>query len=93
MIAQAGLLSYRMGFETPLEDSTCTQRFCGIRIHHLSTSHSAASDLGLMKYMFHGVLDFSFKNRISNTSGYINTPGDRYLRWIPLKPNPLYQPL
>lgn len=26
MIAQAGLLSYRMGFETPLTKSTCTQR-------------------------------------------------------------------
>jgi hypothetical protein len=26
MIAQAGLLSYRMGFRTPLEESTCTQR-------------------------------------------------------------------
>ncbi|KAK2749436.1 putative tRNA threonylcarbamoyladenosine biosynthesis protein kae1 [Myotisia sp. PD_48] len=27
MIAQAGLLAYRTGFRTPLEDSTCTQRF------------------------------------------------------------------
>lgn len=27
MIAQAGLLSYRMGFQTTLADSTCTQRF------------------------------------------------------------------
>ncbi len=27
MIAQAGLLSYRMGFETPLTKSTCTQRW------------------------------------------------------------------
>ena len=26
MIAQAGLLSYRMGFQTPLAKSTCTQR-------------------------------------------------------------------
>lgn len=26
MIAQAGLLSYRMGYETPLAKSTCTQR-------------------------------------------------------------------
>lgn len=26
MIAHAGLLSYRMGFETPIEKSTCTQR-------------------------------------------------------------------
>ena len=27
MIAQAGLLSFRMGFETPLTKSTCTQRW------------------------------------------------------------------
>ncbi|GAB1523481.1 putative tRNA threonylcarbamoyladenosine biosynthesis protein kae1 [Rhizoctonia solani] len=27
MIAQAGLLSYRMGHETPLEKTSCTQRF------------------------------------------------------------------
>jgi N6-L-threonylcarbamoyladenine synthase len=27
MIAHAGLLAFRTGFETPLEDSTCTQRF------------------------------------------------------------------
>ena len=27
MIAHAGLLAYRTGFTTPLEDSTCTQRF------------------------------------------------------------------
>ena len=26
MIAQAGLLSYRMGFQTPVAKSTCTQR-------------------------------------------------------------------
>jgi tRNA A37 threonylcarbamoyltransferase TsaD len=27
MIAQAGLLSYRMGYTTPLSKSTCTQRY------------------------------------------------------------------
>jgi len=27
MIAQAGLLGFRMGFETTLAESTCTQRF------------------------------------------------------------------
>ncbi|TNY18601.1 putative KAE1-putative O-sialo-glyco protein-endopeptidase A1 [Rhodotorula diobovata] len=27
MIAHAGLLSYRMGYETPLDDTACTQRF------------------------------------------------------------------
>ncbi|KAG8773155.1 putative tRNA threonylcarbamoyladenosine biosynthesis protein kae1 [Serendipita sp. 397] len=33
MIAQAGLLSYRMGFRTSLEDSTCTQRFRTDEVH------------------------------------------------------------
>ena len=27
MIAQAGLMSYRTGYKTPLSESTCTQRF------------------------------------------------------------------
>ena len=26
MIAQAGLLSFRMGYKTPVDQSTCTQR-------------------------------------------------------------------
>ncbi|KAJ7170002.1 glycoprotease family-domain-containing protein [Mycena filopes] len=33
MIAQAGLLSFRMGFETPLAKSTCTQRFRTDEVH------------------------------------------------------------
>ncbi|RPD63102.1 peptidase M22 glycoprotease [Lentinus tigrinus ALCF2SS1-7] len=33
MIAQAGLLSFRMGFETPLTKSTCTQRFRTDQVH------------------------------------------------------------
>ncbi|GAW07972.1 peptidase M22 glycoprotease [Lentinula edodes] len=33
MIAQAGLLSYRMGYETPLAKSTCTQRFRTDEVH------------------------------------------------------------
>ncbi|KAJ6621245.1 O-sialoglycoprotein endopeptidase [Mycena sp. CBHHK59/15] len=33
MIAQAGLLSFRMGFETPLSKSTCTQRFRTDEVH------------------------------------------------------------
>lgn len=33
MIAHAGLLSHRMGFETPLERSTCTQRFRTDEVH------------------------------------------------------------
>ncbi|KZP31212.1 peptidase M22 glycoprotease [Athelia psychrophila] len=33
MIAQAGLLSYRMGHHTPLAQSTCTQRFRTDEVH------------------------------------------------------------
>lgn len=33
MIAQAGLLSYRTGQETPLSESTCTQRFRTDEVH------------------------------------------------------------
>ncbi|KDQ63618.1 hypothetical protein JAAARDRAFT_29644 [Jaapia argillacea MUCL 33604] len=33
MIAQAGLLSYRMGYTTPLVESTCTQRFRTDEVH------------------------------------------------------------
>ncbi|KAG1757445.1 peptidase M22 glycoprotease [Suillus lakei] len=33
MIAQAGLLSYRMGFQTALAKSTCTQRFRTDEVH------------------------------------------------------------
>ncbi|KAL0579117.1 putative tRNA threonylcarbamoyladenosine biosynthesis protein kae1 [Marasmius crinis-equi] len=33
MIAQAGLLSYRMGFTTPIGKSTCTQRFRTDQVH------------------------------------------------------------
>ncbi|KAI8995484.1 peptidase M22 glycoprotease [Trametes punicea] len=33
MIAQAGLLSYRMGYQTPLAKSTCTQRFRTDQVH------------------------------------------------------------
>lgn len=31
MIAQAGLLGFRMGHETVLAESTCTQRYCVFR--------------------------------------------------------------
>ena len=30
MIAHAGLLSYRMGYTTPLEDTTITQRYASL---------------------------------------------------------------
>ncbi|KAH7931119.1 peptidase M22 glycoprotease [Leucogyrophana mollusca] len=33
MIAQAGLLSYRMGHKTPMSESTCTQRFRTDEVH------------------------------------------------------------
>lgn len=33
MIAQAGLLAYRTGFETPLKDTICTQRFRTDEVH------------------------------------------------------------
>ncbi|KIK71121.1 hypothetical protein GYMLUDRAFT_235489 [Collybiopsis luxurians FD-317 M1] len=33
MIAQAGLLSYRMGYKTPLSKTTCTQRFRTDQVH------------------------------------------------------------
>ncbi|KAF8584471.1 peptidase M22, glycoprotease [Ramaria rubella] len=33
MIAQAGLLAHRMGFDTKLEDSSCTQRFRTDEVH------------------------------------------------------------
>jgi len=33
MIAQAGLLSYRMGYQTSLDHSTCTQRFRTDEVH------------------------------------------------------------
>jgi N6-L-threonylcarbamoyladenine synthase len=33
MIAHAGLLAYETGFRTPLEDSTCTQRFRTDEVH------------------------------------------------------------
>jgi len=33
MIAQAGLLSFRMGYETPVNQSTCTQRYRTDQVH------------------------------------------------------------
>lgn len=33
MIAHAGLLAYRTGFRTSLEESTCTQRFRTDEVH------------------------------------------------------------
>jgi len=33
MIAQAGLLSFRMGYKTPVNQSTCTQRYRTDQVH------------------------------------------------------------
>ena len=48
MIAHAGLLSYRMGYETPLEKTSCTQRYVLTRATVKSlfrTSHLPRADL------------------------------------------------
>ena len=42
MIAQAGLLSYRMGYRTPLAESTCTQRW----VYNLFKVILMQSDIG-----------------------------------------------
>ncbi len=42
MIAQAGLLSYRMGYSTPLEDTICTQRL--IHLSLCSDIHSSLTE-------------------------------------------------
>lgn len=33
MIAHAGLLAYKTGFRTPIEEATCTQRFRTDQVH------------------------------------------------------------
>ena len=40
MIAQAGLLSYRMGFQTPLTKSQCTQRYALTTLRTFSSIHN-----------------------------------------------------
>jgi hypothetical protein len=66
MIAQAGLLSYRMGFQTALAKSTCTQRsvplFCGSVLQQMTVY---TRDSGQTKCMSHGDLDFSGDRRTS----------------------------
>ena len=54
MIAQAGLLSFRMGQVTPLAKSTCTQRF--VFINSCNISHTRIVDFVLIKCMSHGEL-------------------------------------
>lgn len=48
MIAHAGLLSYRMGYETPLEETSCTQR-CVYPFASLARCHA---DLALRSHSF-----------------------------------------
>ena len=53
MIAQAGLLSYRMGFQTPIAKSTCTQR--SFPLHPSRAQYSNQwTDSERMKYTSHG---------------------------------------
>jgi hypothetical protein len=53
MIAQAGLLSYRMGFQTPIAKSTCTQRSFLLRpSRHLIVNQRTDSER--TKCMLHG---------------------------------------
>ena len=56
MIAQAGLLSYRMGFQTPLAKTQCTQR-CDLpvsRLTAISLTRFNVLDSEQTKYMSHG---------------------------------------
>jgi len=54
MIAQAGLLSYRMGHQTPLSDSTCTQRSVPYIELLFAIADSLFLDSGLMRCMLLG---------------------------------------
>lgn len=56
MIAQAGLLSYRMGNQTPLSKSTCTQRYSSVLVLRMSLS-GGQQDFELMKYLSLGEHD------------------------------------
>lgn len=56
MIAQAGLLSYRMGYKTPLSDSTCTQRSALYIKFLFSVLGSLFPDSGLTRCMLLGEL-------------------------------------
>lgn len=53
MIAQAGLLAHRMGFETDLEDSTCTQRYV-VMCQSTRTALSCFPVFEQTKSMLHG---------------------------------------
>jgi hypothetical protein len=57
MIAQAGLLSYRMGFQTPLAKSTCTQRLAPRYYGVLQRIIVYIQDSGPTKCMSHGGLE------------------------------------
>ena len=59
MIAQAGLLSYRMGYRTPLSESTCTQRSVSYLQPVFRDDLLLFVDSGLMKFMLLGGPDQS----------------------------------
>ena len=59
MIAQAGLLSYRMGYRTPLSESTCTQRSVSYLQPVFRDDLLLFVDSGLMKFMLLGGPDRS----------------------------------
>jgi len=54
MIAQAGLVSYRMGYQTPLSESTCTQRFVSYMELDVAIAYLLFVDSGLTKCMLLG---------------------------------------
>jgi hypothetical protein len=54
MIAQAGLLSYRMGYTTPLTKSTCTQR-CDVVLRDTCPATDFAKDFEQIRFTLPGV--------------------------------------
>jgi len=55
MIAQAGLLAFRMGQRTPVAESTCTQRYViSVQVLFLPTERP---DIEPMKFMSRGEYD------------------------------------
>jgi hypothetical protein len=76
MIAHAGLLSYRMGFETPIEESICTQRSvvhsrCRCYFLLIDLDIYSPLDSGLTKCSSIGELDF-VHSRSEGTSNACN---------------------
>ena len=59
MIAQAGLLSYRMGYTTPLTKSTCTQR-CDVVLRDSCLATDIPEDFEQIKFMLPGVTKLAY---------------------------------